>query len=102
MLALSGCGSSPKTPAPPSYETLPSNLTASRLAPLPGNNPGRLSWGESVEWNAALINVIRLSNCDKALIRQIEQLRLSGQPGQKLPPPPECSLLNAEVKNAGN
>lgn len=92
-LALSGCGSSPKVPAPQPYQTLPASLTASRQPPLPGSNPGRLSWGESLEWNAALLGVIRRDNCDKALIRQIEQLRVSGEPGKELPPPPECRLL---------
>lgn len=92
-LALSGCGSSLKVPAPQPYQTLPASLTASRQPPLPGSNPGQLSWGESLEWSAALLSVIRRSNCDKALIRQIEQLRVSGEPGKELPPPPECRLL---------
>lgn len=39
------------------------------------------------------MGVIRRGNCDKALIRQIEQLRVSGEPGKELPPPPECRLL---------
>ncbi|MTH47488.1 hypothetical protein GJV78_14725 [Escherichia alba] len=77
---------------------MPSSLTASRLPPLPGNNPGRLSWGESLEWNVGLLETIRLDNCDKALIRQIEQLRTSGETGRTLPPPPECSLLTKDAQ----
>lgn len=94
MPALAGCGNSLTKAAPPSYQVMPANLTASRLPPLPGDDPGRLSWGESLLWNVGLLETIRQGNCDKALIRQIEQLRVSGKNGQTLPPPPECSLLN--------
>lgn len=47
------------------------------------------------------MNTIRQGNCDKALIRQIEQLRVSGEPGKTLPPPPECLLLMSEEKLNG-
>lgn len=81
---------------------MPANLTASRLPPLPGDNPGRLSWGESLLWNVGLMETIRLGNCDKALIRQIEQLRVSGETGKTLPPPQECKLLTSgDEKNGG-
>lgn len=44
------------------------------------------------------MGTIRQGNCDKALIRQIEQLRVSGESGKTLPPPPECSLLTDKDK----
>jgi hypothetical protein len=81
---------------------MPASLTASRIPPLPGDKPGRLTYGEALLWSTALLELLRQSNCDKALIRQIELTRMASVAtvGQ-LPQPAECSLLTPKDKDYG-
>jgi hypothetical protein len=95
--SLAACGNSPVGPELSSYQPMPANLTASRVPPLPGDKPGRLTYGEALLWSTALLELLRQSNCDKALIRQIELARMASVATVwPLPQPVECSLLNKD------
>ncbi|WP_428321300.1 Rz1-like lysis system protein LysC [Pantoea ananatis] len=63
---------------PAQCQHLPAELLAPTVVPEPRMSGAHLTWGESLEWNDALLDALDSANKDKAALLKADGTRAGG------------------------
>ena len=75
MMLSAGCSKKQTVYVPAQCPRLPAELYQATPVPEPRMAGKRLSWGESLEWNDALLDALESANKDKAALLKADGAR---------------------------
>lgn len=75
MMLSAGCSKKQIVYVPAQCPRLPAELLQATAVPEPRMTGPRLSWGESLEWNDALLDALDSANKDKAALLKADGIR---------------------------